>query len=817
MSTTIEARAYESACTQFIRRILAILFVVLLFLPLDSIGQILEEVVVTAQKREQNIQDVGIAITAFSGEQITSLGLIESTEIAAMTAGVHVSASSAGQTRQFTIRGVTQNDFADHTEAPNAIYIDDGYLVAPQGQVFAMFDLERVEVLKGPQGTLFGRNATGGLAHYITRKPTQDNEGFLDVSYGSYDQVRVEAAAGGGLTDTLSGRASLLYTQHDDVMDNIFPFAQPNGTFTGLPLAPSRSGADDLWTDEQLAFRGQLLWEANEDVEILISGFFGDQEASTGPYQSSGTVPVLSGGAQVDTVFAATSNPLNCEAIDATTGTCLPLAFVDGEVPGINEDAVRPVPGGDLFGYVDPDGGDFDTSSDHAPDDLNQYKTHGVTARLTWDVGDMTLTSVSHYMYFDKEATLDLEATPAPQGAFMANSEHDSFSQEIRINGNSDRARWVAGFYYLNIDIDSKQGLAYFTESPLLFPGLPSIETNTFVNLETDSYSLFGQLDYDLTDKLTLVAGIRGVLEEKEYSYTNPVLLNVDDARIDTDSPPVVLGLEYPAFTDDTSDTLWTGKLQLDYRPTEDFLIYAGINRGVKAGSFNAKLNDLATAALAPSEIPYDEEVLLAYEAGFKSSWNEGKVRFNGSFYYYDYTDYQAFLFIRSSSFIRNADATYKGFELELQTTPTDGFDLMLNLAYIDPEVEDLAVADGVLRDVEPSFTPEVQLSGLARYRWPQTLFGGNASVQLDANYASSSFQNIRNFQAHKMDDYVVANARLSWLSADEHWEVSFFVTNFADSRYKITGFDLSNVCGCTLDGYGKPRWFGARLRYQWQ
>jgi len=220
---------------------LFVLTVFFLYIPIKASTQILEEIVVTAQKRVQNIQDVGIAVSAFSGEQLTDLGLIESTAIAAMTPGVHVSASSAGQTRQFTIRGVTQNDFSDHTEAPNAVYIDEGYLVAPQGQVFALFDLERVEVLKGPQGTLFGRNATGGLVHFISRKPTQDFNGFADVTYGSYDQVRFEGAVGGPLGDTLAGRLSLLYNRHDEIMDNHFPLSQAIDPLSGLPLAGSRS------------------------------------------------------------------------------------------------------------------------------------------------------------------------------------------------------------------------------------------------------------------------------------------------------------------------------------------------------------------------------------------------------------------------------------------------------------------------------------------------------------------------------------------------------------------------------------------------
>ena len=148
----------------------------------------LDEIVVTAQKREQNIQDVGISITAFSGDQLKSFGVTSSVDIAALTPGVHISGNLAGQNTQFSIRGVTQNDFNDIVEAPNAVYLDEGYIAIAQAQTFALLDIDRVEILKGPQGTLFGRNATGGLVQYVSTKPSFDKvQGYADVTYGEYD------------------------------------------------------------------------------------------------------------------------------------------------------------------------------------------------------------------------------------------------------------------------------------------------------------------------------------------------------------------------------------------------------------------------------------------------------------------------------------------------------------------------------------------------------------------------------------------------------------------------------------------------------
>ena len=147
---------------------------------------------------------------------------------------------------------------------------------------------------------------------------------------------------------------------------------------------------------------------------------------------------------------------------------------------------------------------------------------------------------------------------------------------------------------------------------------------------------------------------------------------------------------------------------------------------------------------------------------------------------------------------------------------PTEALDLILNGSWIDATVHDLEVADSVFRDVTPAHTPEWQFTGLARYTWPQQLFNGNIALQLDATYTDDRFHNIRNFDAQNMDSFWLANARLSWLSSDGVWQGTIFVNNLTDERYVITGFDLATLCGCAEEAYGKPRWYGARLRINW-
>ena len=793
-----------------------------LLLPAVAMTQVLDEVVVTAQKRQQDIQDVGIAITAFTGEQLDALGVVQSFDAAAFSPGVHISGNLAGQNTQFSIRGVTQNDFNDIIEAPNAAYLDDGYFAIAQAQTFGVFDIERVEILKGPQGTLFGRNATGGLVHYISRKPNFDEaEGFADLTFGLFDsnadatQVRFEGAVGGPLSDSVAGRVALLYNQHDGYLNNLYPL----GVDATLPggASPGAGAGADLGDDDTIALRGMLDFQVNDSALFRVSANYAKTEVATGPYQSKSTIAVLDANGEIINVIDTPANETRLSiqgtgdgGADAIDGD----EFLPGGGIGL---AARPVPGGDFFGYIDPDGDDFDTSGDFAFDNQGETETMGINARLEWELDNgMLLTSITDFKDYEKLLFIDVDSAPVNQLANYAGVDATSFTQEVRLNWESDRMRSVLGFYYLNIDTESDNGLKA-PEASIVGTFVAPVDIGVISELETDSISLFGQIEYDFSDSLTGIFGARLINEDKDYRTMIGVLPSFGNFSVNEgDFIPNPFGAGSP-FTevDDRSDTLWAAKAQLDWRMNDSVLVYAGINRGVKAASYNAPLLGAFLGSGGAAGLPYDEEVLTSFEAGFKATLNDGRTRLNGTAYLYDYSDYQAFLFVGVGGVVINADAENFGVELELQTSPADGWDLLLSAAVFDATVEDVLLRNGSPlppRDVDPTYAPEFQATALARYEWP--VGNGMMHVRGDISYSDEFFYNLRNFDADKFDAYTIVNAGVGWENADGSWQLDFRINNLTDDRAGIQGFDLATLCGCNEVSYRPPRWYGVSARF---
>lgn len=795
-----------------------------------ALGQsVLEEVVVVAQKREQNLQDVPIAITAFTGEQLNALGIRESVDIAMFTPGVHVGGSQAGQMSTFTIRGVTQNDFNDIVETPNAVYLDDGYLAIAASQTFAQFDLDRVEILKGPQGTLFGRNATGGLVHFISNAPSFDGvEGYVDFEIGEFDsdanstRTVFQAAVGGPLSETVAARAAIRVSQHDGYLKNLYTSSSQ------LPFLgdPGPDAGADLGDEDTITGRVRFAFEPSDTLRMDLSFNYADQEMATGPYQSASTIAVaqeVNGSYELVNVLNTPPNETRLSMVVDANGNDTGMdagadieqgdRWLEGGGGGI---FARPVPGGDLFGYLDPDGDDFTFNGDFAFEDQGSVETFGINFKLVKTIGDMNFTSVTDYKDYERQQWIDVDSAPVNQLANFSGVDATSFTQELRLDGETDQSRWVLGAFYLNIDTESDNGLKGPPGSFAAVFGGIQIDIGTRAELETDSYSVFGQYEYDFTDKLTLIGGARLMREEKDYGLLMAVAPS-ESSRSANTSPCFDGDLAScfpPAIqrADDTSETLWAGKLQVSYQYDDDLMLYAGVNRGVKAGSFNAPLLGAYFGGGGDDGLPYDEEVLTSYEAGFKATVLDGTTRINGTAFYYDYSDYQAFLFVGVGGVVVNKDAETYGAELEIQSSPAEGWDIIVSASYFDATVEDLFLRAGSplpARDVKPTYAPEFQASALVRYGWDA--MGGRLAVQADANYSDEFYYNLRNFDADKFDSYVMANAQLSFEKND--WLATLAVRNLTDERAGVMGFDLATLCGCNEVAYRAPRYVSVGLR----
>ncbi len=733
-------------------------------------AQQLEEIVVTAQKREQSLQDVGIAVTAFSAEQIKQMGFIDSGDIAAQTPGLSLgSPLGEGQNPSFSIRGVGLNDFAEHNEAPVAVYMDEVYLANLAGLSFQLFDLERIEVLKGPQGTLFGRNTTGGVAHFVTRKPTDEYEGYLEASVGEYSQYRFEGAFGGAITENLSGRISGMYNNNDGYREIRTP------------------GFDDTNAADSYSLRGQLLFSPNTDVEILLSAH----------YSATDTVAV---GYEHDSVTFAP---------DGITEVYLPEDQLNAACPGAG-------PGNDCFGYHDPDDDVFSSEINQEP--FLELETAGFSGTINWQTGDFLITSISAYEYIDKFYGEDTDAGPVPAVYVTHPNDGEQFTQELRLAWQGERTNLTTGLYYFDRSI--KAG------SRIDISGIGFLDLDERTDDDIESWAIFGQLEYELTDNLTAIGGLRYTEEDRHFEMTSrdmsgliPFFLGV--------TPVPTPGFLVFDFTDESvgdltrqDDSSVSFRVGLDWVPADDWLVYGSIAQGSKGPGFNAAFDGTGIFSNSQVEqIPFDEETLTSYEIGFKSTIMDGRVQFGASAFYYDYNDYQAFTFEDITQIISNKDASNYGMEAELAMRPAEGWYFRFGLGLLDTEVKDVTVAnfftgDLVTRDREMVLAPDVKFSGLGRYEWP--VWTGTMSLQADFSYQSKMYFDLNNSPVGEEEGRIVGNAQLAFSGPENKYQIALWVKNIGDTEYRSYAFPVTSL-GVMDSFYARPRWIGATFSYNWQ
>jgi len=424
-------------------------------------AQELEEIVVTAQKRTENIQDVPISITALTGEELKRLGLSSTDDIQLAVPGLVMSRPGGDSLASLpAIRGVSQNDFSPHQETSTATYVDGAYFGLIRALTTDMYDMDRVEVLRGPQGTLFGRNANGGLIQYITRQPSDHFDADIDVTGGSFNQARVEAAIGGPLGGNWEGRLA------GDVDDN-------------SGITKNLIGAD-LGSTKYRGLRGELRYKSAPIDATLIYSYGRDPNPTAGNYHHQSAYP-------------------NAEGL----GVNLPP----------NQNYWGTCNGCDILGYSGP-------SNVHE----GEYGTVGFLDRTTWYTGltatyqaaeHLSFTSVTNYLWTDHGYLQNASASPQPLFNYYEWQSAHQVSQELRANGDAGFARWVAGLYYMSIDETNKT----LADAPV-FDGTPyAYNVTATFPVTTKNYSGFGQADIDLSRVLYLTVGGRYSYDQKTINF----------------------------------------------------------------------------------------------------------------------------------------------------------------------------------------------------------------------------------------------------------------------------------------------------------
>lgn len=693
----------------------------------------LEEIITTATRREADVQSVGIAVSALSSGDLEKYAVADANELTALVPGFSYTDTGSPVVGLISIRGVSQNDFAGHLEAPNTFYIDEVYLPAISATSLQFYDVSRVEVLKGPQGTLFGRNATGGLLHIITNKPTEELEGYASLTVAERDQIKLEGAISGPLSDTVRARVAAYRNKADGYFKNDI--------------------GKDLNEEDIVAARGHVEFDPNEDLDIRLSAEIYKQRPST------------TGGGFV------TPGAPNADGL----GVHLP--------PGTPT----------VYGYVDADGKPH-TGSFNNPGNIEK-RYWSTSGRIAYDFGDMQLISLTSYSEAESDYLEDNDLSPVPFTEFNQTSNSEHFTQELRLEGQTENFNWTTGVYYLNIDGQYAQGFN------IIAGGFFPANLQASYTLKTESWSLFGQGEYAVSETVSLIAGVRWTTDTKKYEYLR-TCVGFDCASFTAPGTIGAAGL----LTDKHSDDGWSARLQLDWTPTDDLLLYASVNRGYKAFSYNAGF-----AGLAPvSGVRFNGEKLTAFEVGNKLDFWDGRARFNASAFYYDYKDFQAFDQRGVNFTLYNTDARIYGADAELTVRPTQGLTLFAGMSLLDTKVEDVPIGAGFL-DREATQSPSFTASFAATQEFSLSDMG-NIAVTVNAVYTDEFYSQLSNAPVTLVPSNWLVNARIAFTDPSERFEVAVFAKNLLDEDRQLYAFDITNI-GLVENNYAEPQQFGAEIR----
>lgn len=721
----------------------------------------IEEVIVTAQKREQSLQDVGVSVTAMTADQIKSMGFGDATDIVRLAPGVvFASTSSGGLLASLSVRGVAQADYSPNQESPNSIYIDDIYVSSPGAAGFATYDLQRIEVLRGPQGTLYGRNSTGGLAHFITAKPTREFEGYAEGGFGDFNQYWFEGAVSGPLSDRVRARLSGRYEKADGWWKNEMP------------------GGKDTFETDVIGLRGHIDFDVTDELLARVSLSYDER-----PQTRQGTYKP--------------------EVYYVPDGSNLPAPLS----PDL--DFYGTGPGNDLVGYRDT----YGKGPVGAFNDIGSLKNKRVapSLMLQWTRGTFALTSLTNYTDFSLDYPReDCDGGPVDYCQALQTQDLHQWSQELRATGESGPVVWTGGLYFLHIDNDILSGF----EFPLLTGSDFAFKDSNPIHQKTTTWASFGQFEWKATDRLRFTAGLRLTHDRKTIDskvYFSELGNGSSGGTGSTVFDPPLLVYDFSKATVGSlarsEKSLWSGKLQVDYLLQENKLLYASVSRGVKGSGFNTNI----AAGLSNEETPFGSESVLAYEIGGKFDLLKRRLRLNSSFYYYDYSDFQGFGFNGIQGVVGNYDAKFYGGETEVLASLPSDILLGIGAGYSHSRLQDIPTIYAGMVDQESVLAPNWTVNG--RISKGFNLGSGHLRLQWNFDYIGERYASVDNNPATFLTGSTVHNARITYDLEEQGLEIAAFVNNVTDENREVFRYDFVVTGGYSMLSYAKPRWWGVSVR----
>lgn len=761
------------------------------------------EVLVTAQRRAESIQRVPITLQAYNQEELRARGVIQADDIVRLAPNLSLNASNSINT-SVTIRGVGTNNFHGNVNRAVGIYQDDVYLATPYTAVLGVYDIERVEVLRGPQSTLLGRNTTGGAVRYLSNRPKPGDplQGYLDILYGSYDRADAEGALGGSIGGTLAARAA-------------FQIATRDGLFTNV--APGRVG-EPLGRRERYSGRLQLVWEPAPGTNLLLNGHFG-----------------LNRGNDLGAKARGLRDPADptrpCPELAGSGDFERPNACVT--ITGFNPSTVR-------YDQI------YNTTSARSNVDIG-----GGFIKVEQQLPFAALTVIASFDQTGVQLADDFAGFNTFQFQTQQDSTFKDYNVELRLaSSRARRFRWIAGAGYFHEDLI--QGTIVRRDNGgALVPGGETISFN-ILNQRDEDLSVYGQGDLDLTRKLTLTAGLRFTNNRKsatsrfgvanspaaqipvatfisrdialaltagapETCPPGPVVTGAD-GRITGGPPPCLLPLLRPRQAIDRL----SARAALSYQWTPNLLTYAAYSRGFKAGGFDTR----ALAAFSGGgRNPVAPETLDAYEIGIKSDLFARRLRFNAAIFYYDLQGLQTFAVQNGiPAFINIPRSRLIGIEASAEITPAKGWRVHADFGWLDTRISDTGGIAGLDRGHVLPNAPPFSANGLISREW--TVGRGNKlNLQAETRYVASAPDALRfrddPFTTKNAQLYVNARAAFAF-GRERRYEVAVFGDNLTsqkvcadldinDNPLQPSASDLTSTVVCTpADGRAL---FGASAR----